>query len=432
MSITPPVNSAERSIRLRPGHVGATLSASVLVLLMLAVTNVLIARTLGVQGQGIVAAATLIPMIVGYAGELGLAISTGYLINVLPNDRLRIIGTARYLALIVSGALLAISVALLLSLPLEPRVRELGFMFCPFVVLNVFYRLHLSILQADFRLRMFNMVRIGGAATYLCLVTVFAITDFSYPWSVVAALLVANVVWCGSAWRAAAVMAPGRLSRGVAKTLLSYGLRAHVGNVSALDALRIDQLVLALFLTTRNLGLYVAAMTVITGNRVVGTSIGAMCFPMATRSRRGDDLEAQRRFRKLVVATFLLSGLLAATEFVLGAQLLEVFFGPDYGAAGQVLQILAIGSIFMNLRQVYADWLRGRGRLGIVAISEVVGVISLAIVATLLWDGSVEAVATSMSAAAVIAFTCLVFGARLYPETGGPVKDLGAIEGRAT
>jgi O-antigen/teichoic acid export membrane protein len=381
---------------------------------MLAVTNVFIARTLGVQAQGVVAAATLIPMIVGYAGELGIAVATGYLLNVLPKDRVSIAGTARCLAGVISAILLCITIILLHALPLEPRVRSLGLMFCPFVVLNLFYRLHLSILQADFRVRMFNAVRISGAVTYLCLVALFAIGGFASQWAVVGALLVANLVWCGSAWRAAGVVAPAGIDRGIAKLMLGYGLRAHVGNASALDALRLDQLVLALFLSTSDLGLYVAAMTVVTGNRVIGTSIGAMCFPLATRGKRGTAAGARNHFRKLVAVTMILSVLLAVGEFILGDQLLERIFGSDYRAAGQILRVLAIGSVFMNLRQVYADWLRGCGRPGIVAVSEVAGMISLAVIATVLWNGSVEAVAISVSAASVIACGCLIIAARLF------------------
>jgi len=72
--------------------------------------------------------------------------------------------------------------------------------------------------------------------------------------------------------------------------------------------------------------------------------------------------------------------------------------------------------VFMNLRQMYADWLRGCGRTGPVAYSEAVSVASLIIFATLLWDGSVLAVAWAVSFSAVASLACLV----LVGVTTGP------------
>ena len=414
--------SVDKLRTVRAGDVGATLGASALVLLMLAAANVIIARTLGVRGQGMVAAATLIPLIVGYGGELGISVATGFFINVSSDDRALIVGTARRVGTLVSVVLFAVAVLLILTLPLAPGVRGLGLLFCPFVFLNMFYRLHLAILQADLRVGLFNAVRVGGAATYLLLVGAVAVGGLASEWAVIAALLAGNVVWCASAWKVAAVRTTSAFDRRFAKIMLSFGLRAHLGNVSAIDALRIDQLVLALFLSSSQLGLYVAAITVITGNRVIGTSIGAMCFPLASRGGRGGDSSARRQFKRLLAATVALSSLLALLEFLVADRLLPAVFGSDFGSGASVLRVLAVASIFMNIRQVYADWLRGSGRPGVVAGSEAVGVASLAVIATILWDGSVEAVAVAMSIASVIAAVSLVIGGTIFDGSGTVMK----------
>ena len=406
--------SVDKLRTVRAGDVGATLGTSASVLLMLAAANVIIARTLGVRGQGMVAAATLIPLIVGYGGEMGISVATGYLINVSSNERALIVGTARRVGILVSVVLFVVAVLLVSTLPLAPGIRALGLLFCPFVCLNVFYRLHLAILQADLRVGLFNAVRVSGAATYLLLVGAVAVGEFASEWAVIAALLAGNSVWCASAWKVAAARKAWAFDRRIAKVVLSYGVRAHLGNVSAIDALRIDQLVLALFLSTSQLGLYVAAITVITGNRVIGTSIGAMCFPLASRGKRGKDPRARSQFRKLLATTVTLSSIVALLEFLVADRLLRAVFGSSFASAASVLRTLAIASIFMNIRQVYADWLRGSGRLGVVAGSEAIGVASLAVIATVLWDGSVEAVAVAMSVASVVAAICLVIGGTMF------------------
>jgi len=399
----------------------------VLLVLLLAVANIVVGRLLGAEGRGIVAAGTLIPMIVGYAGELGLPVATGYLINVRAKDREQIVATARSLALTLSGVLLLVSTALSLLVPLPSAARGLSLVFGPFVFLNLFYRLHLTVLQADLRLRIFNTIRVLGAAAYVVVILGYAVIGITSEVAVVVALLLLNVVYCASTWAFVGTKPSPHSYRPLSKALLSYGIRAHAGNVSAVDALRVDQLVLALFLEPTQLGLYVAAMTIITANRVIGTSVGVMCFPLAAKGDRGRDPGARRQFRALIATTAALSGLVALVEFILGGTVLTALFGAEFAGAGRILQLLAIASVFMNLRQMYADWLRGCGRPGPVAYSEAVSVVSLMLFAILLWDGSVLAVAWAVSISSVVSLACLVLiGVRTGPA---PVQEEAPING---
>ena len=418
-------------------HVGATLSASGIVLVSIAAANILIGRMLGVEGQGRLAAATLVPVIVGYAGEFGIPVATGYLINVESGRRLATIATARLISVAVSALLTALSALLVLTLPIPIEARWLSLAFCPFIAINMFYRLHLMILQADMRLRTFNRVRIAGAISYLLILVSYAITGVGTPFRVILALLAANMVWLILSLYLTSSDRPWfALDRTAAKSVLRYGLRAHIGNVSSVDGLRLDQLVLALLLDTRQLGLYVAAMTLIIGNRLVGTSIGALCFPIASRANRGQDPSARRQFRFLLAGSLLLSCALAAVESILGDWLMATLFGPAFKPAGQALAVLAVASIFMNARQVCADWLRGCGRPTIVTVSELVGMVVLAIVAAVLWDGTVTAVAWSVSVASAAALCVLAVGAQLSsgtrPAPASPQPLIGVVHGTPT
>ncbi|MGH2601164.1 MAG: hypothetical protein ACRDJ9_17485, partial [Dehalococcoidia bacterium] len=72
-----------------------TVSGTGIYLASVVLANVLIARMLGVEGRGQVAAAVLIPTTVAYAGELGLPVATGYLVSTQSHNRRRIIAVAR-------------------------------------------------------------------------------------------------------------------------------------------------------------------------------------------------------------------------------------------------------------------------------------------------------------------------------------------------
>lgn len=388
--------------------VGATLGASLILVLLLAVANVIVSRLLGVEGRGIVAAATLIPMIVGYAGELGIPVATGYLINVRPQDREKVIASARALGGVLSVILVLVSAALSLLLPLPPAARGLSVGYSVFAALNLLYRVNLTVLQADLRLRLFNSIRVLGAALYVGVLVGYVAAGIDSELAVVLALIVLNTFWFTCTWASVGRRPGPRLDRPVSRALLGYGVRAHIGNVAVVDALRVDQLVLALFLAPTQLGLYVAAMTVITANRVIGTSVGVLCFPMAAKGDGGRDPGARRQFRNLIVATAALSGGVALVEWFLGGSLLTTFFGPDFAGARRALQILALASVAMNLRQMYADWLRGAGRPGPVAYSELVSIATLGLGCAVLWDGSVLAVAWAVSLSSVASLACLV------------------------
>lgn len=385
----------------------ATLAASGAVLSCVAAANILIGRVLGPGGQGQVAAATLVPTIVAYAGELGLPVAAGYFVNRRPGDRNGTVAAARYAAVLLATVLTGLAAVLILVLPIEPRVKPLGFMFCAFVPLSVVHRLHLTILQAELRLAAFNMIRVAGAVTYIGALIVYAATGTATPVMVILALLVSNGVWFSLSSHYAYSRPLWRADGRRIRELFHYGVRAHIGNVSSVDGLKVDQLVLAMFLSSSQLGLYVAAMTIIIGNRVIGTSIGAVSFPLASRGKGFQGATAPREFRRLMVLSLGLAVPVAVIEIIFSGTLIRLLFGNDFVPAAPALRVLALGSIFMNLRQPCADWLRGCGRPGTVAVSEAVGLLSMVLLSTVLWDGTILRVAWIVTVSSVLSLGAL-------------------------
>lgn len=388
-------------------HTGSTLAASGVVLVLVAAANILVGRLLGVDGQGTVAAATLLPMIVAYAGELGIPIATGYLINRDIVQRNNTIATARFVSALLTLGLTALAVILILFVPLGSGVKPLSLVFCVFVGLSLFHRLHLTILQAEMRMTAFNRIRVLGATIYPVMLGLYALTGTASPLAVIVALILANVVWFFSSAWCAASRPIWLANKERARALFRYGLPAHVGNVSSVDGLKLDQLVLAIFLSTNQLGLYVAAITVIIGNRVVGTSIGLVCFPLASRGEGSKSAKVAREFGVLLGVTFALAVVIALCEVLFADQILTLLFGADFARAGAALRVLAVGSVFMNVRQPCAEWLRGCGKPGVVAISEALAVVSLLVLSAFLWDGSIVRVAWIVTISSVVSLVAL-------------------------
>lgn len=388
-----------------------TLSGSAGSLALLALANVLIARMIGPTGVGLVATATIVPMIVAYLGELGLPAATGYLINASDHPRKMTVGVARSCVLGLSLGLIPGSLLLTSSTSIDTDVKRLSFVFSLFILMSLFHRVHMAVLQADLRMNAFNAVRVGGCFAYVGVLVALYFGGGSDPLRVILARLFGNVVWSLGSGAIAFSRPFIAYNAKVAKSLLSYGARVHLGTVSAIDGLRLDQLILALFLPPRELGLYVVVMTVVTSNRMIGTSIGMVCFPVATRIGRTGSDAAFTQFRKLMLLALALSVLVAGPEVVASTQLLDAVFGKAFAAGGPALQVLAVASVFMNLRQVAAEWLRGIGRPGIVALTELGSFVVLAGSARAMWNGTIMPVAWAVTIAAAFALLTLGFSA---------------------
>lgn len=191
-----------------------------------------------------------------------------------------------------------------------------------------------------------------------------------------------------------------------ARSLVSYGLRAHLGAVQPVDTLRIDQLILGLFLSTYALGTYVVAMTFVMANRMIGQSIGLVAFPVASRNDSGVN---QKKFLGGLIAGAVALVIFAAVlEIIFGRLLLRVLFDVRSDEAYRVMTVLVVGSVFMSTRQVLSDTLRGLGHPGLPALSELVLLVTLVAFAISFWGHGLIGVAWAVTISACLAFAFLL------------------------
>jgi O-antigen/teichoic acid export membrane protein len=399
--MTPSITSG-RSLVLQSG---LALGASAAIALSLMVTSILITRTLGVTGRGEVAAAVLIPTVVSYVGQMGIPTAVAYWINTDPSNRDAIIGTGRCLALMISGILLTLSWVLINVAPLDDRVRGPALLFSLYIPFNLLPPVDSAVLQADMRSRALNVVRLVNAIVYLALVAAFVLLGWASTYTMIIAQLVAVVVWLIVASRLANTSRMLSFDQSQSRRLLAYGARAHLGTVQPVDTLRLDQIILGLFLSTHALGTYVVAMTFVTANRMVGTSIGMVAFPFASRSHYSS--HRRSRLYRIVAVAALVAGAAAAMQVIFGRQLLQVLFDLDSEEAYAVLVILVGGSVIMVVRQVLGDILRGLGYPLLPAISEAVLFVTLAISAYGFWSLGTIGVAWAVTGSAAFSLAAL-------------------------
>ena len=351
-----------------------TLATSGGLQLIVIVSGVLVARSLGPEDRGYLALLIVISTVCAIAGTLGLPAAVTYFIAREPSQARQIasslawVGTAQLAAVfVVQAAALAavvhsdpqrVQLAAAISLLLPPGILALSF--------------GLAILQGQRRFTAYNILRIAPTTAYVAgVVVVFVLNAtsvvlFMALWAAVN--LIGGVIALAFAVRgltkdAEEDAAPSR------SQMLRFGLKAFLGSLSPVDVVRLDQAVVGLFLTPVALGLYVVAQALANLPRVVATSIGFVAYPhVAAESDRDAARRAMWRFFFLGIV---LSGLVVVVLELIAGELISLFFGDDFTEATAIAQILLLASLFMAGRRVLTDGINGIGHPGFGTVAEV-------------------------------------------------------------
>jgi O-antigen/teichoic acid export membrane protein len=166
-----------------------------------------------------------------------------------------------------------------------------------------------------------------------------------------------------AAIRVCGISAPERTT---ARAMLSYGMRAQGGRMSA-QALGVETLVVALVLSSHDLGLFVAASAVLMAPQLLISSMSIVMFPHVSAAHQaGERPHVYGAFAAYGAAALVLSMLLVTAA----AQLVDLLFGAEFAGAAPVLRLLAVAVVARSLRQFPLEVLRGVGRPGLTSIVE--------------------------------------------------------------
>src|SRR5205085_3022683 len=154
------------------------------------------------------------------------------------------------------------------------------------------------------------------------------------------------------------------------REIFGYGIRSHAGTTSSFLNQRLDQLVISAFLTARQLGLYVVAVTLTLLPPLLGGSVAAAALPnMAALDTHEEQILLARR---LVSFTLIASAMLALPFIVLAPLFVKLFFGQAFVAGANITRITAVASITLATNRVLEAVLRGVGRPLAAGLAEIV------------------------------------------------------------
>jgi len=352
----------------KEGRVGGPIAGSFLttgtIQLIQVVIGVILARLLGPEDRGELAAVILWPTLMTTIGSLGLAQAVTYF--AARNVRLeKLIGTTLVLVAAVSVGLIAIG---LLVIPLAlgghgSSVVDTARVFLIFFVpLNLVAVTMNSILNGIQRFRWFQAIRLILILVTLFTLAAFAIfEDLSIGYAATAYLagfLVAAVIALAVLLRTTGGSVG--FERSLVKDLLGYGVRAQFSTSLWSLNERADQLVISIFLSATSLGIYVVAVTMTSLTTLVGFSFGLVAVPLIARL---DDFAEKQRVARLVLgATLVASTAVSVPIFVLEPWLIDLLFGEEFSEAAGIGRVLLVAGIVFALNRVFEAVLQALGR----------------------------------------------------------------------
>ena len=410
-----------------------SLAASGGLQLLVIVSGVLVARSLGPEDRGYLALLIVVSGVFALAGMLGLPTAVTYYIARDPAHARRIASSLAWVGVLQVGAVFVLQAAALVALvasdPQHVRTAAaISLLLSPGILALSF---GVAILQGQRRFTAFNLLRILPSTAYVVgVVIVYALNAtslvlFMALWAAVN--LIGGFFALAFAVRGLPKQAdeePGP-SR---KQMVKFGLKAMLGGLSPVDAVRLDQAVVGLFLSPVTLGYYVVGQAFSVLPRVVAASVGMVGYPQVAAER--DRPAARRAMWKFFFLGLTLSGLVVVTLELMAGELISLLFGDDFTEATTIAQILLLASLFMAGRRVLTDGVNGLGYPGYGTIAEITSWILLlpGLAILLPWfgaEGVALALAVSWGASLVLLIGLALAAGRTATWTAFPRRLQG-------
>lgn len=357
--------------RIFVSHYTVTFVSKGLILASGFVNSILLARLLGANGRGEIAAATLWPTLLISLGSLGLAEASLYYSAQDKQANNAVITAAFIFTLLLSGIVIGIGYVILPALlaAQTPSVIELSrasLLFVPFGMIIV----HVSnIFRAQMCINLYNLLQ-SIIPTGLVLGAIgLAVTN---NLTVATAVMFQLGLFIGTAIIAVVLLLAfgfySRLvfNRGLMRDMINYGLRVYIGSLFSTANLRLDQVMLASLVSPEQLGLYVVAVKVAELPNVLGVVVQVIVVPSIARLPKMDD-KIQTLTR--IYQRFWMANIGLKLAFMVAAAFMIPFlYSDEFQRAVPIAAILIVGSIFLDGKQVLngaaqalnAPWLGSR------------------------------------------------------------------------
>ena len=341
--------------------------------IVLLISGPLVARILGVEGRGYLAALYVWPGMLAALGTLGIPVACSYFLNREPGQTARILGAVYRMAIGQAVILTAILGAFLFWWGRGKPEEVQGAMYPTLLMVpaGLAQEYSLAVLQGKQRFSAFNAMRLLPALLYaICIVILYLLREnrlFIVVSLWVSTFLLAGVITTIIALRHTRI--DWNIQSDLRLRIRKFGLQGHIGAIAPVDSLRLDQLAASIFLAPAALGIYAVGYAFTNLPRFISQSAGMVAYP-AISQRKGFADKEQLVWRYFWGVTFI-NCAISAILIVAMPFLVLFFFGKEFLASVSIAQILLIGTTFAASRKILVEGLRGHGYPRISSLAEV-------------------------------------------------------------
>ncbi|MDD3653283.1 MAG: sugar transferase [Desulfotomaculaceae bacterium] len=349
-------------------NIGGTMLRQIVAALMGIGLAVLLARTLGPQGNGTYAMTILLPTLLANLLNLGIPSANTYYIgrgNISVQSAFDT-NIRLWFILSVLGALLALLVIKVSGESLFPGVPKVflwaALILFPLELVQFFLK---SLLQGAQDFRRFNLVSlVTPAGTLIFAVVAVQVFHLGVPGALLSfglGYLLGLLFTLGAVRTHFYVTDQTKQDANYVKQCLGYGWKAHLSNILTFINYRADLYLVNLLLNPIDTGIYVIAIQLAERLWMLSQAVSTVILPRL--SELDHDEDSRKRLTPIVARwVFLVTIIAAGIVALLITPLIEILFGSQYlPAAGAFIWLLP-GIVLFSFSRVLANDLAARGR----------------------------------------------------------------------
>ena len=381
---------------------------------------ILLSRWLGAAGRGEIAAAFLWPGLLIYLGSMGLIISTMYFSSQPRANVSVVLNNAIVLGLLL-GALAAAFGFFAMPWLLHSQsasVVAASRWYVLVIPISLLAQCGLSILQGRLQLKAVNWLNTIIPSGYLLGTIILMSTGKLVLINVVILHLVLNLVVLVSTFSALVKLrfSPGlETDTRLARSMLGYGAKLHVGQLSGFANLNLDQALIAAWLPPAALGFYVVAVSTAGISLMLSSAVQTVAMPSIARE---ENPEARRRiFERAFNRYWWLSLVFVLALAVAFPILIPVVYGQGFRSSVAPAEVLLIGAFFMGARLLLSGGAVALGDPWVASKASLVALpVTVLLLCLLLPTLGLMGAALASALAYFVEFVVVVFGLRRKHE----------------
>lgn len=342
----------------------AALGGQVGLLIFGFISQIIIARALGVEGKGTFSLIILVISLVYQFAHGSLGSANCHFTGRYPRDEPGLLGNSLLLSLVV-GLLLIIGVSLYGEGVIARLYSDIDFALVRMVLLVLpgflLFEFCINIVRGQNRITTFSVLLNLKDLLFLAFIIIIVATSTLSVRSALKSWVLAISLAAFFAFISAWVGTKGKISLSIDTWIRTarYAVKAHTANLSSFLQLRLDMLMLGAFLDTKTVGFYSVTFAIIQFLSFVPRAVAQILSPHISRST---DDAGNILTPVLCRLTLFVSTILGAMIVLLGHFGIRIIYGSEFLPAYVPLIIMVPGAILHTLATSLAGDLQGRGK----------------------------------------------------------------------